>query len=98
MFEGILKELGLEKLEIIAYTELSSTGASTAAGLAKMLKIPRSSIYQLLKNLIAKGFVVEEQVFSKEHRSMLKVFYPVEIENIQLIVQKNIEKMNNLKL
>jgi sugar-specific transcriptional regulator TrmB len=98
MFEAILKELGLEKLEILAYTELTVSGACTATNLAKLLKIPRSSVYQLLKNLITKGFVVEDHVYSKEYRSMLKVFYPVDIESIQLLVQKNIEKMNNLKI
>jgi predicted transcriptional regulator len=97
MLEDILKGIGLSNLEISTYTRLSLDGASTASKLAKLIRIPRSSIYQVLKNLIAKGFVIETQIYSNELKSNLKVFYAVDTANINLIIQKDIERMTHLK-
>lgn len=53
----LLKELGLDKLEVCGYLELLQRGALPVASLAKRLGVPRTTAYTMLERLQKKGLV-----------------------------------------
>ncbi|MBU0667013.1 MAG: helix-turn-helix domain-containing protein [Nanoarchaeota archaeon] len=52
-----LQELGLNKRESICYSTLLELGSSKTGEICKKTKIPSSKIYEILNNLMQKGFV-----------------------------------------
>jgi sugar-specific transcriptional regulator TrmB len=53
----VLAKLGLGKVSIKCYESLFNNGGASAPRLAQQLKLPRTALYRLLKQLEAKGFV-----------------------------------------
>ena len=53
---SLLRELGLSPYEIDALMALLSIGSSSAVDLLPLCKVPRSRIYQVLNDLVSKGF------------------------------------------
>ena len=53
---NLLREMGLSPYEIDALMALLSTGSSSAVDLLSLCKVPRSRIYQVLTDLVSKGF------------------------------------------
>lgn len=53
--ENTLTELGLNKNEIGVYLTLLKTGSLKANDLARITKLPRTFVYEVLKSLIEKG-------------------------------------------
>jgi len=53
-----LKAVGLSKIAIKCYASLSQDGSANAYMLAERLKLSRTGIYRVLKDLEQKGFVV----------------------------------------
>ncbi len=54
---GVLGELGFEQREAQIYTTLIRDGELPALQLARKLKIDRTTVYDILERLIAKGIV-----------------------------------------
>jgi sugar-specific transcriptional regulator TrmB len=52
----LLRDMGLSPYEIDALVALLSTGSSSAVDLVPLCKVPRSRIYEVLSNLVSKGF------------------------------------------
>lgn len=74
--EDTLKNLGLSKDEIKTYIELLKLGSSLASKIAEKTKLNRSFTYQILDNLIKKGFVT---YVIKENRRYYKSVEPTKI-------------------
>src|SRR3989344_1630487 len=55
----ILTEIGLGKIEVAVYMDLLVNKSSTAAEIAKRAKQHRSNVYDALKHLEQRGFVLE---------------------------------------
>jgi len=53
---NLLREMGLSPYEIDALMALLSIGSSSAVDVLPLCKVPRSRIYQVLTDLVAKGF------------------------------------------
>jgi sugar-specific transcriptional regulator TrmB len=53
---SLLREMGLSPYEIDALMALLSIGSSSAVDLLPLCKVPRSRIYQVLTDLVSKGF------------------------------------------
>jgi sugar-specific transcriptional regulator TrmB len=53
---NLLREMGLSPYEIDALMALLSIGSSSAVDLLPLCKVPRSRIYQVLTDLVSKGF------------------------------------------
>lgn len=53
---NLLREMGLSPYEIDALMALLSIGSSTAVDVLPLCKVPRSRIYQVLTDLVSKGF------------------------------------------
>ncbi len=56
-----LKEFGLNEYEVRAYLTLIKNGALTAGELATLSKVPQPRIYDVIRTLMAKGFVTTSQ-------------------------------------
>lgn len=83
----LLKELGFTEYEVSAYLTLIKEGPLTAGELAALSKVPQPRIYDIIRTLMGKGFVITiggrpkkviavdpEKVFSEiEHRYVRKV-------------------------
>src|SRR3989344_1450434 len=91
--EDTLKNLGLSEDEIKTYVELLKLGLSLASKIAEKTKINRSFTYQILDNLIKKGFV---SYVIRENRRYYKSIEPQKIldlfkereEKLKLIIPK----------
>jgi len=53
---NLLREMGLSPYEIDALMALLSIGSSSAVDILPLCKVPRSRIYQVLTDLVSKGF------------------------------------------
>jgi len=87
MFTKIFEELGLSLLTQRVFSDLIEKGASTARQLAERLDIPRTSVYDHIKILIANGLVTEKNLENK------KVFAIDNISRVQDLVQEKIESL-----
>ncbi|WP_048151339.1 TrmB family transcriptional regulator [Palaeococcus ferrophilus] len=56
-----LKEFGLNEYEVRAYLTLIKNGPLTAGELAALSKVPQPRIYDVIRTLMAKGFVTTSQ-------------------------------------
>jgi len=56
--KGLLKEVGLNEYEVNAYLALIREGALTASELATLSKVPQPRIYDVIRTLMTKGFVI----------------------------------------
>uniref|UniRef100_UPI0025FBF5B6 TrmB family transcriptional regulator n=1 Tax=Thermococcus sp. TaxID=35749 RepID=UPI0025FBF5B6 len=59
--EGRLKEFGLNEYEVRAYLALIKNGPLTAGELAALSGVPQPRIYDVVRTLMAKGFVITSQ-------------------------------------
>ncbi|WP_297092565.1 TrmB family transcriptional regulator [Thermococcus sp.] len=59
--KSLLKELGLNEYEVRAYLTLIRNGPLTAGELATLSKVPQPRIYDVIRTLMAKGFVTTSQ-------------------------------------
>lgn len=57
---SLLKRMGLNQYESKTYLALVSSGPTTATKLSDMAEIPRPRVYDVLSNLVKKGFVAEK--------------------------------------
>jgi len=53
---GLLREMGLSPYEIDTLMALLSVGSASAVDLLALCNVPRSRIYQVLNDLVSKGF------------------------------------------
>ena len=86
--EQALRGLGLNDSEVKIYLELLKLGSSKVNDLAKRLSLPRTTVYNILDSLIAKGLV------SHVIKAGVKHFEATEPNRLMLIEQ---EKLDNLK-
>lgn len=84
----MLQKMGLNNNEAKAYFELLKLGQSKVSGIVKRMDMPRTSVYNILDSLIAKGMV------SYIIKSGVKHFEAVDPERLLL---KEKEKLNSLK-
>src|SRR3989344_5785844 len=82
----ILTEIGLGKIEVAVYMDLLVNKSSTAAEIAKRAKQHRSNVYDALKHLQQKGFVLEAV---EEGKKLFEARGPEIIQSY--IQQKSIE-------
>lgn len=75
--EEVLESVGLNKSEIKIYVDLVKNKTSSALDISKRTTIHRSNTYDILRNLIEKGFVKET---IEDNR---KLFIPMEPEKIK---------------
>lgn len=87
-----LSDFGLEKSEIDIYLTLLEKGQQTTLQVAKNTNIPRTSVYRLLENLLAKG-LIEETVTKEQTR--LKVSDPERLTNALKQKQNQIKRLEN---
>lgn len=59
--KSLLKELGLNEYEVRAYLTLIRNGPLTAGELATLSKVPQPRIYDVIRTLMAKGFVTTSE-------------------------------------
>ncbi|NJE05002.1 TrmB family transcriptional regulator [Thermococcus sp. M36] len=59
--KALLRELGLNEYEVRAYLTLIKKGPLTAGELATLSKVPQPRIYDVIRTLMAKGFVTTSQ-------------------------------------
>lgn len=59
--EHTLQALGLRDPEAQVYLSLAQVGKATAHMLSKRVKLPRTSVYWLLENLVKRGLVSQER-------------------------------------
>lgn len=55
-----LGKIGLNEKEIKVYTTLLKTGRLTPAGISRITKINRATVYNISRSLVGKGFVSED--------------------------------------
>lgn len=86
-----LRELGLSEYEVRAYLTLIKEGPLTAGELAALSKVPQPRIYDVVRSLMAKGFVAMTQGRPKR-------VIPVPPENVLEAMKKAYErKIDTLK-
>ncbi|ADT84810.1 TrmB family transcriptional regulator [Thermococcus barophilus] len=56
--KGLLRELGFSEYEVSAYLTLIKEGPLTAGELATLSKVPQPRIYDVIRTLMGKGFVI----------------------------------------
>jgi sugar-specific transcriptional regulator TrmB len=71
----ILEQVGLTKTEVLVYLALVKSGQSTAYKIANEAHLYRANTYMAIENLIAKGFVLKNEV---NRRQILKAVSPEE--------------------
>jgi len=59
--KALLREFGLNEYEVRAYLALIRNGPLTAGELATLSKVPQPRIYDVIRTLMAKGFVTTSQ-------------------------------------
>jgi len=59
--KALLKEVGLSEYEVRAYLTLIKSGPLTAGELAALSKVPQPRIYDVIRTLMAKGFVTTSE-------------------------------------
>jgi sugar-specific transcriptional regulator TrmB len=59
--KSLLREFGLNEYEVRAYLALIRSGPLTAGELATLSKVPQPRIYDVIRTLMAKGFVTTSQ-------------------------------------
>ena len=91
MLSHVFDELGLPRIAQHIFSELLERGPSTARQLAERLTIPRPSVYDNLKVLIAHGLVTER---SQESR---KIFLVDDVNNIPELLQTKIDTLKSEK-
>ncbi len=90
MKEQALESLGLSDREIRIYLKLLALGPSLASTVSKETEIERSLTYNILNNLIRKGFV---SYFIKENR---KYFRPIPPEDILNLIKEKTKLQEEL--
>jgi sugar-specific transcriptional regulator TrmB len=88
--EKYLEKLGLDDLQQRVYLELSKFSETTVVKLAKVVKIPRSSLYLELDSLIEKGLVV---AYKENKTTIYKVTSP---ENVRSLLVNEQQKVKDL--
>jgi Predicted transcriptional regulators len=88
-----LYELGLTAYEVKVYEALISHGYLTANELSQISKIPYTKIYEVLTNLIKKGFI-------KVEKTRPAKYYPIEPKIVLDYLKKENEKriMQNIEI
>jgi len=89
-FEDIIKVLGLEEQEAATYTALLESGPITAGNLARILSMPRPSLYGFLERLQAAGLVTQTLNFEG-----VKVFAPEAPEKVNLLFDQKIATLQD---
>lgn len=82
-----LETLGFTESETSVFLKLTKTGKATAADLARSTKMNRTTVYSCLKQLIAKGLVVEDLGTQK------RLFHIAPTENIQLLLKEETDRL-----
>lgn len=57
MIEGLFQQLGFNSNEIKIYLGLAEVGRAPAQALARRIKLPRTTVYSVLDNLVQRGLV-----------------------------------------
>lgn len=77
-----LETLGFTESETSVFLKLSKVGKATAADLALSSKMNRTTVYSILKQLIAKGLVIEDLGTQK------RLYHIAPTENIKLLLKE----------
>ena len=89
--KSLLKELGLNEYEVRAYLTLIRSGPLTAGELAALSKVPQPRIYDVIRTLMAKGFVTTSQGRPKQ-------VIPINPESVMDAIKRRYdEKIETLK-
>lgn len=67
---SLLKRLELNQYESKTYLALVNSGAITATKLSDMAEIPRPRVYDVLSNLVKKGFVIAKPTRPTKYRAL----------------------------
>lgn len=78
----LLNEIGFTRYESLVYLSLISCGISSARELSRNCGIPYGKVYEILNNLMSKGFILVS-----ETRPMQ--FKPVEPSRVMNLLRKN---------
>ncbi len=84
-----LEALGLNEKESSIYVALLQIGSQAASVVAKRVKIPRSSVFFHLDNLIKKGFV------KKDIRSNIQYFSAVDPAKLEKLLERKRSKIDD---
>jgi len=79
-----LEILGFTDSEISVFLKLSKIGSANAANLAIATGLNRTTVYSILKQLVAKGVVIEDMWSAK------RMFHIAPTENIKLLLSEEI--------
>ncbi len=80
-----LETLGFTESETSVFLKLSKIGKATAADLSRASKMNRTTVYSILKQLIAKGLVIEDLGTQK------RLYLIAPTENIALLLKEESE-------
>jgi sugar-specific transcriptional regulator TrmB len=93
-----LQKLGLSKKESLVYLELVKSGNSGANEIAKKISTQRTVVYNLLQQLIEKGFV---NFVKREGKRIYSISNPEsllsEIKEREVVAEKLIVEINEMK-
>ena len=101
MLEDILGQLGFGVKETSLYKTLLTTGGSKAGELARLTGINRTTVYDLLGNLLEKGIVSKSKqgastYFVPQDPAQLLRYIDREIEETQVRLEKQKERVASL--
>ena len=85
-----LQDIGLSKKEAEIYLACFKLGKAKASDIAKMTDLPRTSVYNQIRDLVNKGYVKKTKVKSVEF------FVPIEPKEILNDVQEKVENFSNV--
>lgn len=89
-YKSILQKFGLSEKEVNVYVASLEIGSSTVQKIAEKTNLPRSTVYEVLKNLRKKSLV---STFSKKN---IKHFYAQEPEYLTEIAQENLSNLKKI--
>lgn len=86
-----LEKIGLTNAEIQVYTTLLKLGEAKVGEIIKLVQVSASNVHDACEKLIQKGII------SYILKNNIKHYFPVEPENLNLIIEKQEEELKNKK-
>lgn len=91
MIQELLKNIGLNEKETQVYLEVLKQGRTAPAGVAQVTKINRTTVYSVAKELVKKGFLLEDLAAGSGS------LVAVPPEELKFLVQKEEQALENKK-